>query len=344
MDESEQIRVLERKLAETEAARQAAAQDVAYYKHLLQGNALKSILLGELPEQARIDAFLRQYGIHFDSNCFLVALLLPDSEHYLRSTGLPQNYETLKEMGRIVEDTCEKYLPCHRTTIQMKFALIIPVKDITKNTAAQTRRIVSDCNRRMTKIMQELASEHSIPCKASISFPVKGVHWLFWAFDHAKTLIENLSEKEYICGYDVGTGGPRVKTTTAERSRFFFEQCFYTACISHDNIQACQVLGGWFRQEAQNAVYAYVGVPERIVMYCDRAILDDVIDRFGTDIQLRERDENTFTVSFTAPPRGVKFWALQYLPYVEVVEPAWLREEVIESLMQNRYLAPITED
>ena len=45
------------------------------------------------------------------------------------------------------------------------------------------------------------------------------------------------------------------------------------------------------RQEAQNAVYAYVGAPERIVMYCDRTILDDVIDRFGTDVQIREHDE-----------------------------------------------------
>lgn len=91
------------------------------------------------------------------------------------------------------------------------------------------------------------------------------------------------------------------------------------------------------RQEAQNAVYAYVGAPERIIMYCDRAILDDVIDRFGTEVQIREHDENTFTASFTAPPRGVKFWALQYLPYVEVVEPAWLRQKIIESLGKNKY-------
>ena len=95
------------------------------------------------------------------------------------------------------------------------------------------------------------------------------------------------------------------------------------------------------RQEAQNAVYAYVGAPERIIMYCDRAILDDVIDRFGTEVQIRERDENTFTAGFTAPPRGVKFWALQYLPYVEVVEPKWLRDEIIESLGKNKYLALI---
>ena len=72
-------------------------------------------------------------------------------------------------------------------------------------------------------------------------------------------------------------------------------------------------------------------------MYCDRAILDDVIDRFGTDLQLRERDENTFAVSFTAPPRGIKFWALQYLSYVEIMEPAWLREEIIGSIRKNRY-------
>ncbi len=91
------------------------------------------------------------------------------------------------------------------------------------------------------------------------------------------------------------------------------------------------------RQEAQNAVYAYVGAPERIVMYCDLIILDDVIDRFGTDIQLRERDENTFTASFTAPPRGIKFWALQYLSYVEIIEPAWLRDEIIEMLKDNHY-------
>ena len=72
-------------------------------------------------------------------------------------------------------------------------------------------------------------------------------------------------------------------------------------------------------------------------MNCDLTILDDVIDRFGTEVQIRERDENTFTAGFTAPPRGVKFWALQYLPHVEVVEPAWLREKIIESLGKNKY-------
>ena len=92
------------------------------------------------------------------------------------------------------------------------------------------------------------------------------------------------------------------------------------------------------RQEAQNAVYAYVGAPERVVLHCDRAVLDDVLDRFGTDIQIFERDEQTFTAVLTTPPRGVRFWALQYLSFVEVAEPAWLRQEIIEALKGNHYL------
>ena len=75
----------------------------------------------------------------------------------------------------------------------------------------------------------------------------------------------------------------------------------------------------------------------RIKFMGDRTVLDDVLDRFGTDIQIFERDEQTFTAVLTTPPRGVKFWALQYLSYVEVAEPAWLRQEIIESIGQNWY-------
>ena len=91
------------------------------------------------------------------------------------------------------------------------------------------------------------------------------------------------------------------------------------------------------KQEAQDAVYAFVGAPERVVLHCDRAVLDDVLDRFGTDIQIFERDEQTFTAVLTTPPRGVRFWALQYLSFVEVAEPAWLRQEIVESIARNQY-------
>ena len=73
-------------------------------------------------------------------------------------------------------------------------------------------------------------------------------------------------------------------------------------------------------------------------MRSDRWILDDVIDRFGSDVRITGDGEEHFTAAFTAPPRGIKFWALQYLPYVELLQPLWLRDEIIESIGKNKYL------
>lgn len=92
------------------------------------------------------------------------------------------------------------------------------------------------------------------------------------------------------------------------------------------------------RKEIQDAVYAFTGKPKNVTLHCDKGVLGDVLDKFGTAIRVFERDEETVTVIFNAPPRGIKFWALQYLPYVEVVEPQWLRDEIIESIQQNKYI------
>ena len=90
-------------------------------------------------------------------------------------------------------------------------------------------------------------------------------------------------------------------------------------------------------EEIKNVVYAFTGKAEQIKMRCDREILNDVIDKFGKDIFLQHEGDKEILVTFKAPPKGVKFWALQYLPYVEVLEPVWLRNEVIESIGANRY-------
>ena len=91
--------------------------------------------------------------------------------------------------------------------------------------------------------------------------------------------------------------------------------------------------------EILNAVYAFSGKAEYIKIRCAMVILDDVIDQFGTSVTIRSLGEKEFELTIKAPPRGVKFWALQYLPYTEVLEPEWLRDEIIESVRQNRYVS-----
>lgn len=91
------------------------------------------------------------------------------------------------------------------------------------------------------------------------------------------------------------------------------------------------------KNEIYDSVYAFSGEKEDVTIYCDNIILNDVIDKFGTDIRLAKLDENRFVLNMSVPPHGVKFWALQYLPYAEVVEPKWLRNEIAESIKGNKY-------
>lgn len=92
------------------------------------------------------------------------------------------------------------------------------------------------------------------------------------------------------------------------------------------------------QKAVSDAIYGFVGEPDHIVMHCDKLVLNDVIDKFGGEVHLSELDENRFCASFDVPPHGVKFWALQYLPYVEVIEPKWLRDDIVECVKNNKYL------
>ena len=87
----------------------------------------------------------------------------------------------------------------------------------------------------------------------------------------------------------------------------------------------------------QTAIYAFAGKPEPITFAFDKIILNDVIDRFGSAIEIKPNGDKC-TARIMASPRGIKFWALQYLPYVEVLTPSWLRNEIVSSIAQNPYI------
>lgn len=88
---------------------------------------------------------------------------------------------------------------------------------------------------------------------------------------------------------------------------------------------------------ASKSIYMFSGNMEQLVIKCDKHIPDDVIDRFGTNTRISLNNDNTFNATITAVPKGVKFWALQYLPYSEIISPQWLRDEVIDSIKMNKY-------
>lgn len=86
----------------------------------------------------------------------------------------------------------------------------------------------------------------------------------------------------------------------------------------------------------EKATHAFFGRPSFIKIRFKEEILNYVIDQFGTDIKIR-KDGEFYIADFLAPEKGLEYRALQFLPYVEVIEPKSVRESVIGSLKENLY-------
>lgn len=78
------------------------------------------------------------------------------------------------------------------------------------------------------------------------------------------------------------------------------------------------------------------GAPFTIVRFsCPETLLNTVLDVFGTTPRY-QRQENQVNVTVRASYKGVKQFALQYLSEVEILEPKELREDLRNTLAENR--------
>ena len=107
------------------------------------------------------------------------------------------------------------------------------------------------------------------------------------------------------------------------------------------DIKILDVKRDGFREDDLNrliekASHAFFGKPSFIKIRFDKDILTYFIDQFGTDIKIRE-DGKYYLGEFLAPEKGIEYRALQFLPYVEVIEPESLRESIVRSLKENLY-------
>ena len=91
-------------------------------------------------------------------------------------------------------------------------------------------------------------------------------------------------------------------------------------------------------------IYAWYSEPETVSIRCQNFVLREVIDRFGQDVRIERENDDMFLATVKMAPYGILFWALQYLPYVEVLTPKWLRDEVIGSINRNPYSEVMCND
>ena len=79
-------------------------------------------------------------------------------------------------------------------------------------------------------------------------------------------------------------------------------------------------------------IYMFSGGSEPVRFRMKNHILNDVIDWFGTDVSFSDESDDEVTARVEVNLKAMKLWAIQYGPYVKVLSPKKLAEEVRDGL------------
>ena len=86
------------------------------------------------------------------------------------------------------------------------------------------------------------------------------------------------------------------------------------------------------KKMVENYPYMYTDAPERIEFIADVGMSGEIFDWFGKTAKISKQADGKYKVSVYTSPSAMKHWALQYIPSVEIISPAYLRQEVIEEI------------
>ena len=79
-------------------------------------------------------------------------------------------------------------------------------------------------------------------------------------------------------------------------------------------------------------IYMFAGKNVRAVFRITKDCISDVIDMFGKDVKFSEETDTHITVTANVNDLAMMQFAKAYTPWIEIIKPAKLREEMIETL------------
>ena len=106
-------------------------------------------------------------------------------------------------------------------------------------------------------------------------------------------------------------------------------------------------------QGLENGLNLPKHMAEHIYMFSGESILTEIktttdmmselVDWFGTDFRIIAKKEETIIVRVNCNYSAMRFWALQYGPYVEIIKPESLRNQLLKDAqsMVDKYRLPL---
>lgn len=87
-----------------------------------------------------------------------------------------------------------------------------------------------------------------------------------------------------------------------------------------------------YKTIANTMPYMYSDEPKRIELIANKKIVDQIIEWFGTDIDITELSDKEILVNLRSSLDAMEYWAMQYIKYVEIKSPNELRERIKENI------------
>ena len=86
-------------------------------------------------------------------------------------------------------------------------------------------------------------------------------------------------------------------------------------------------------------IYMFSGPSKSIKLAATPDMMSDLVDWFGKDFRILEKNENRIVIKLDCNESAMRFWALQYGPYVEILEPVSLRNRIKDDVaaMSKKY-------
>ena len=86
-------------------------------------------------------------------------------------------------------------------------------------------------------------------------------------------------------------------------------------------------------------IYMFSGESIPVKIRTTPDMIGQLVDWFGMDIKILEKNTKNIVVRFDCNYSAMRYWALQYGPYVEVLSPKDLREQLKKDIseMADKY-------
>ena len=83
---------------------------------------------------------------------------------------------------------------------------------------------------------------------------------------------------------------------------------------------------------ARNKLFMYSGEMETVTLRCDEKVMDQMIDIFGTEMNIAFGDDGFFTINVKTSETGALYLAQQFMEYLEIINPVELRDKFRSNL------------